>query len=250
VLYGNEEYMGFLSSFFTATAASYAESERFLNLVNDVEQFDSLMAYFGRNKLLHNDTLRELAVMKFLFDKSTNPELKKNRIVNIMNQASTRCKSSENRKIAANLSKKIGKLLAGYPAPAFALQDKNGTTVKLESLKGKYVYIAFWKANCTVCEEEMRMIPELKKKYGNKVAFVYISLDQDPSVMKDFLKKYPKFDWYFLSYTDQKTIMDDYNVLAIPYYILIHPTGNISQAPAPHPGLDLDKLLNDLIKKK
>ncbi len=76
-------------------------------------------------------------------------------------------------------------------APAWKLQDVNGSVVSSEQFKGKVVVIDFWATWCPPCRAEIPGYTELQKKYG-KDGFVIIgvSLDQGgPEVVKPFAAK-------------------------------------------------------------
>jgi cytochrome c biogenesis protein CcmG, thiol:disulfide interchange protein DsbE len=53
-------------------------------------------------------------------------------------------------------------------APAFALKNLRGKTVRLEDYKGKVVLINFWATWCAPCQSEMPELVKLQKKYAAK----------------------------------------------------------------------------------
>lgn len=53
-------------------------------------------------------------------------------------------------------------------APAFALKNAQGKTVRLEDYKGKVVLINFWATWCGPCQSEMPELVKLQKKYAAK----------------------------------------------------------------------------------
>ncbi|MGK0324190.1 MAG: thiol-disulfide isomerase/thioredoxin, partial [Psychroserpens sp.] len=63
------------------------------------------------------------------------------------------------------------------------LEDIEGNSHTLESLKGKVVVINFWFINCKPCVAEIPDLNKLKAKFNNKDAvFVAIALDSKPSL--------------------------------------------------------------------
>lgn len=73
--------------------------------------------------------------------------------------------------------------------PSFVMQDSNGDTVNLQSLKGKKVFVNLWASWCPPCRAEM---PSIQKLYAtvnkNKVAFVMLSYDKNPNAALKFTR--------------------------------------------------------------
>src|SRR5689334_7495974 len=53
-------------------------------------------------------------------------------------------------------------------APAFALKNLQGKTVRLEDYKGKIVVVNFWATWCVPCQQEMPELVKMQKKYAAK----------------------------------------------------------------------------------
>jgi peroxiredoxin len=70
-------------------------------------------------------------------------------------------------------------LAADRRAPDFALKDMHGSTVTLESLRGRVVLLNFWTKTCGPCLEEMPELAELTKIVRDRpdVAIVTVSVD-------------------------------------------------------------------------
>ncbi len=74
--------------------------------------------------------------------------------------------------------------------PSFTVQDVNGKTINLQSLKGKKVFVNLWASWCPPCRREMPSIEKLAKSVDkNKVAFVLLSLDDNFDKAKPFAKR-------------------------------------------------------------
>ncbi|RYZ54706.1 MAG: TlpA family protein disulfide reductase, partial [Chitinophagaceae bacterium] len=74
--------------------------------------------------------------------------------------------------------------------PSFTVQDVDGKTINLQSLKGKKVFVNLWASWCPPCRREMPSIEKLAKSVDkNKVAFVLLSLDDNFNKAKAFAKQ-------------------------------------------------------------
>ncbi len=74
-------------------------------------------------------------------------------------------------------------------APAFALEDAAGKTVRLKQYRGKVVLLDFWATWCHGCKEEIPWFSEFQKIYGRKgLAVIGVSMDEDGwKVLRPFL---------------------------------------------------------------
>jgi peroxiredoxin Q/BCP len=83
----------------------------------------------------------------------------------------------------------VTRLEPGAKAPAFALQDQDGTTVRLSSFKGRKVLVYFYpKANTSGCTTQSCGLRDIAGDIGD-TAIVGISPDE-PAKQKRFDEKY------------------------------------------------------------
>ncbi len=77
-------------------------------------------------------------------------------------------------------------------APDFALQDANGDSVKLSSLRGKVVLLNFWATWCGPCQMEIPWFVGFEQQYRSKgLEVVGVSMDEDGwKVIKPYLKSH------------------------------------------------------------
>ncbi|MBA3970707.1 MAG: TlpA family protein disulfide reductase [Bacteroidetes bacterium] len=254
VLYGNPEYMNFFNDFFKQKLLDFSMSKDggpMAFQINDRGSFTGAMDVLKRDAFLQNDTLRELVLIKGLFESYYDNSFKRPAIVAMLEQAAVDSKISEHKRISQNILSSFSRLKPGAPAPYFELPDKAGLTHSItEIAEKKYVYLMFYSSTCTACMQQMKIIPSLIKTYGDRIAFVSISTDKTNAELKNFQLKNPKYNWFFLYDNSNGKLKKDFEIRALPAYFLIGPNGNFIQVPAESPDEDISRAFYDLTKPK
>jgi len=106
-----------------------------------------------------------------------------------------------------------------------SLRTLNGETISMASLQGKVVFINFWATWCPPCIAEMPNIHQLYTQVkSDQIAFVMISLDDDPAKAQKFIRKKGfTFPVYFLN----GVLPPVYASQVIPTTFVLSPTGQI-----------------------
>jgi thiol-disulfide isomerase/thioredoxin len=252
VLYGNTEYMDFFNQFFDKYFYQFAlkpQGALVFSAVNDRGSSTALMDALKPAPFLENDTLRELVMLKGLFENYSNHDFSQSHILGILEEVSETSKVAEHRLIARNIISHFTVMKRGTPAPAFNLPDRTGKMVSLNDFKGKYIYLNFISSTCADCMTEMKLLHELEKKYPH-ITVISISLDEKEEDMKKMLKQNPKWNWIFLYSGKAGQLKRDYNILAMPYAYLIGPDGKLILSPAPGPFEELEDVFYNITRKK
>lgn len=125
-------------------------------------------------------------------------------------------------------------VLTGGPAyphnlPLFTL---DGQPTNLSALKGKVVFVNLWASWCPPCVAEMPGIHALYQKMDpKKVAFVMISLDENPAKAKALLKRR---GYTFPVYFPAAPLPAPFDSQSIPSTIILSPDGQVA---ARHDGM-------------
>lgn len=115
----------------------------------------------------------------------------------------------------------------GRSFPNFRGVSITGDTLNNQKLKGKWVFINFWFANCPPCRAEIRALKRLYTKYKDSVEFIAVTYET-PTVIKTIRDK-EKFFFTHIS-MPQKSIDSLQIVSAYPTSVLLGKDGKIVAA--------------------
>ena len=142
------------------------------------------------------------------------------------------------------------KFAVGNVAPDIELQSPLGATLKLSSLRGKYVLLDFWASWCGPCRRENPNLVAAYEKYKDKNFTVYsVSLDTDHDKWVRAIKQ-DHLDW--ITHVSelkgwQSAICDQYGISSIPQNFLLDKDGKIIASNLR--GEDLDRTLNQMLQQ-
>ena len=117
---------------------------------------------------------------------------------------------------------------AGNLAPDFELPALQGNTLKLSSLRGKYVVLDFWGSWCIWC---IRGIPAMKQAYAkhkDKMEILGIDCRDTEDKWKAAVEKY-ELPWLQVRCSDEalQTIGQQYHLEGFPTKVVIDPEGKL-----------------------
>jgi thiol-disulfide isomerase/thioredoxin len=115
----------------------------------------------------------------------------------------------------------------GAQAPEINLKTKDGKSLTLSSLKGKFVLVDFWASWCKPCRMENPNLVKVYQKYkGKNFEILGTSLDQDRDKWLEAIAK-DQLTWPQVIDDSLNTAGKTYNVQGIPHSVLIDPNGII-----------------------
>ena len=110
-------------------------------------------------------------------------------------------------------------------APAFALPDLSGKTVRLADFRGKVTLVNFWAAWCAPCREEFPHMAELYRDFAKRpFAIAAISDDVSDSKMRAFVREFRPTFPVLVGEGRMKAI---YHYRGLPYSVLLDRNGRI-----------------------
>jgi len=251
--YNNYEYMAFFNQYFNQYIQKQNTTKNgnlILDAINEQGEYKHLNELLKNDATLANDTLRELVILKSLYDLYFVPHYQKAKIKQMLEQLQATSTIKEHKKICFNVLRNLNNMQNGQAAPGFSLPNIKRDIVSLSAFKGRYVYLNFFATWCTDCLQELKKEEQLYKKYNDKVMFVSVCTDDDTLLFKNFLKQNPLYKWTFLYGGKNKSLTEQYNLKSLPIYYLISPDGYLVQSPALKPDEGIEFKFNQVFKIK
>ena len=244
ILYYDDNYMSFFTTLF-ANCLSKGTNKipawqmgYWVNTLNLNVFLDSI----GTDSLLRNEQVRELVALEALQEAFyQNRYYEGDKVVRMIEMLGAQSKFPEHKELAHRLAASLRSNEEGSEVPVFALPDVDKKIVTLESMKGKWVYLAFVRVGDPNCIAEIETMAHFKDSVYAKnknVEFVTICCDREFQKMYHFLKntkKGPKYNWTWLHFNGNYKLLEHYQVVAYPYFILINPEGQLQYTVTPSP---------------
>lgn len=252
VQYNNPSYMELFNLVYDKYFIFFSRTETGNAVFKNISQEKSLCALkktLSSDKVLSNDTLMEMVILKGLHDGFFDDKFSRSALLAILDSLYFTTKIPEHLIIAENIRTKVTHLLAGFVPAPFELYDSKGKLVKLDDFKGKYIYLNFCTSTSYTCLQEFTLLQKLYEKHKKLLEIVTISVDQDKQDMTNLLQN-AGYDWTFLHYGNKPEIVKDFDVRAYPTYFLIGPDRKLLFSPAPSPKENFEIQFFKLLRTK
>lgn len=252
VRYNNPAYMELFNSVYDKYFIFFSRISEGKSIYKDIsvdKSLKKLKRTLGSNNVLSNDTLKEMVILKGLFDEFFNDEFSRSALLSILEQVYRSATTEEHIIIAENIRNRITRLLPGFVPMPFSLADTSGTEITLDKFKGKYVYLNFCATSSYTCLQEFKLLQKLYDNHKDYLEIVTILTDKDVGDIRNFLKN-TGYNWTFLHYGNRPEIIKDYDVRAYPTYYLIGPDQKLIMSPAASPREDFELKFFKLLRSK
>lgn len=103
------------------------------------------------------------------------------------------------------------------------LRDIEGNTYRLSDFSGKVIVINFWATWCPPCVAELPDLQKLYSKYGDRIAFLFVS-NEEVDVVEQFIKKKDYTIPVYLPITEYPS---DFDTNSIPTTFVLSKKGEI-----------------------
>lgn len=250
----NTEYMYFFNQMYNKyflKKAKKVKGDSIQYYVNDAKSYSGLIRILASDSiLLPNDTLREMVLLKGLYEASKVAEFKKEGIVVVLKYIQNFSHIARHRDIAESLINAITRFEPGYPCSNFSLKDFEGNVHSSDEFKGKMTYLVFWNTWNISCMNEMAMIDTLSRQFTDKINFVAICCDEDYEKAKKQITTFKLAKWTHLYASDYRELIESYGVSSFPSFMLLDDNFKILYYPARKPSEKLSEQLWQIILKK
>ncbi|MDI1354744.1 MAG: redoxin domain-containing protein [bacterium] len=256
IQYLHYEYMQFFNSVtrgYLERISSGRKGQTVYNIINTKASYEALRDFVNLDKEFASDSLRELIIIRDLWDDYFKADYSPDAVSAIVSQINLQTTIKEHKKITTTMLSYFHKMQVGSKAPIFTAISRDGKLISSSVFKGKWVYLNFFSTKNTESLKEMPKIASLKKKFGDKLVFLSICLDDSISSYQHYLKTNSKFDWsIWYNYNENffMTGKDFYFVTGTEGYFLINNLGYLAQSPAAAPSKGIEYKLNVIFKVK
>ena len=217
-------------------------------ILNRERDYTRLNEILIREVSLQNDSLRELILLKELYEGFYDPQNIPSSMLQLLDALRTGTGIALHREMVGDIMLEITRLLPGYAPPDFALYDHDSTLVRLSDFQGEYVYLSFCNSFSYYCIKEYEYLKILQQRLQGRINIVTILVDDSFQSMRNLMRN-NSYAWTFLHFSNQPGIIDDYDIQAYPTYFLIGPEGRLIFSPAPSPAENFEGSFRRLLSE-
>lgn len=110
----------------------------------------------------------------------------------------------------------------GQPLPEFRLVTFSEEFLNHTDFEDEWLYIGFFDSRSSASQVELKMMDELRKKYGRQVKFLAVFIDENSSSVKEFLSG-KDFDFDLVFAGGNPTLLQGFKVKSTPEFLLFTP---------------------------
>jgi thiol-disulfide isomerase/thioredoxin len=156
------------------------------------------------------------------------------------------CGSSPSPEAGGAVEEAISKTGGRDVAPDFTATDLDGAEFNLSDTDGQVRLIDFWATWCAPCREEIPMLVELDRKYGDKGLKIIAISDESADVLREFEER---MGVTYKNLVDSGEVAEEFLVLGLPTGFLLDREGNIVERyVGPKPARTLEKQIRELLE--
>lgn len=205
----------------------------------ETNDYFSLIDSLGRDSLLKNEVFRELVFLRGMKEAFSSQLYNRLHIVILLENFVYQTKFLEHIHIAKNLLESFSQQSTyGVMANDFALKDIYNNYITLDKYKEKPLIISFVKVSEPSCLRELNMMYSLMDTLGDSFNFLTIACDKSLDALYNFLVNSNvgvKYKWDFVHFEDKWDLLEKYNIIVFPTFVMLDSKGVILQNPMRKP---------------
>ena len=128
----------------------------------------------------------------------------------------------------------------------------NKSQKSISDYLGKHLYIQFAQQGSLKSERDYELLTHLKTKYSDAVDFLTIIVAEDEAIKESTYLREQGISWDAVVVNPSHSIIESFNVVTFPHYVLVDAQGYIVSAPAlsPRPNNEYDTIERNFFEIK
>lgn len=114
---------------------------------------------------------------------------------------------------------KIGEVCPSFILPNILYYERNQAS--LQDFKGKWLVLDFWNKYCHVCVASFPKVSSLQKKFGGKVQFMMVGIEDPENEIATMYKKYWKKEKLTMPCAIDSLVSNNWGIYSAPHIIII-----------------------------
>ncbi|MBR5603957.1 MAG: redoxin domain-containing protein [Bacteroidales bacterium] len=240
VLYSQPAYMNLFQEIFTNYLSSRQFNPSDLRYLL-YSTYDKFVSYLKEKDvfLAENQNLAEIIIAWNLKRMYYEMPDEKAYILDYLKTMGQNTKNQYNRKIIEDILKQIDRLSFNSEAPDFSLKDVNGNVVRLSDFKENMLLVQFVNAVSHMTDYQFELMKDFSNQWQDTIQIVTIATMESFEDYKQVFKE-KDYKWTLLNLENEILLLEKYQVMTFPDYVIIGKNGRIGMSPAPSPEQYLD----------
>lgn len=243
IMYYDENFMDFFFNLFQSSVSRGNKYVLMSDMVRWVNSGDltTMLDSLGLDPLLRNEQIRELVALQALKESYDIRGYDRDAVVKMVELLGGRSKFPEHVKLANNLVLNFKNMEVGAEVPEFELPDVDKNYVSMNDFKGKWIYLSFVRVGDPNSLREIETLAHFKDSIyakSDNVVFITVACDREFQKMYHFLKNNKKgkaYNWTWLHFNGNFKLLEKYEVVNYPTFLLINPDGKLQYNVTPTP---------------
>ncbi|MDR0364212.1 MAG: TlpA family protein disulfide reductase [Bacteroidales bacterium] len=237
-------YMIFFNAYFTNYLPDHGNNIPLTELITAIfrdQNVQKALSILEKDPILSDETIRQMFLVKFIKDDSRV----KHAAVKVLSDLKNITADVGIKEAIDQILTEIMRLAFGTDAPILSLPDAEGKILSSDDLKGKYLYINFFKTTCLDCIAEMESMKNIYAKNSAFFEFISICIDDKEQAFLDFDKNY-NYPWKVVYSGFYPDFINQWQAKILPYYVLIDNNYKIKECPAKGPDDGISSIMEKI----